>query len=132
MVNMKAWAQLAVAVATAVWAALTDSVTGNTVTTQEWVVIAGLAVGALGVYIVPNLDAGVGKYAKGFVSFATAGLAVLYVVVPGGLTNAEILEVVIAGAAAIGLVVGVGNTGYAFARKTYTVSQAVRDQAPPL
>lgn len=113
MVNSKAWAQFAVAVVTAIWAALTD----NGIDTQEWVVIAGTAVGAFGVYVVTNLDSGIGYFAKGAVSFLTAGLSVLYVVVPGGLTTAEILEVVIAGAAAIGLVVGVGNPGYRFATK---------------
>lgn len=128
MVNMKAWAQLAVAVATAVWAALTDSATADRITDQEWVVVTSLAVGAVGVYIVPNLEAGIGNYAKGFVSFLTAGLPVLYLVIPGGLTQAEILEVVIAGAAAIGLVVGLGNKGYRFAVQRTTVSEAAREQ----
>lgn len=115
MLNKKAWAQLFVAILAGVYAALTDSATGDAITTQEWIVIGGTAVGAFGVWVVPNLDVGIGKYAKGFVSFMTAGLAVLYVVIPGGLTTAETLEVVITGLAAIGLVVGVGNKGYKFA-----------------
>jgi hypothetical protein len=116
---MKAWVQLAVAIAAAIYAALTDDM----VTNQEWVVIGGTGVGALGVYIVPNLAFGIGRYAKGFVSFLTAGLAVLYVVIPGGLTNAEMLEVILAGAAAIGLVTGLGNANYTFASKTRVPNQ---------
>lgn len=117
MLNMKAWAQLAVAIVAAVWAALTDSATADAVTTQEWIVIAGTGLGAFSVWVVPNLDVGIGHFAKGIVSFMTAGLPVLYVVIPGGLTQAEVLEVLIAGAAAVGLVVGVGNAGYRFASK---------------
>jgi hypothetical protein len=132
MLNMKAWAQLAVAVVVAVWAALTDSASGDTITTQEWVVIAGTGIGAFVVWVVPNLDTGIGKYAKTIASFATAGLSALYVVIPGGLTTAEMLEVLVAGASAIGLVVGVTNVGYRFARKAPTVGQAVQGAAPPV
>lgn len=128
MLNMKAWSQLVVAIVAAVWAALTDSATGDRITDQEWIVIAGFTVSAFGTWLVPNMDAGIAHYAKGFVSFMTAGLPVLYVVIPGGLTNAEMLEVLLAGAAAIGLAVGLKNSGYAFARKT-TAGQGV---APPL
>lgn len=124
MTNLKAWGQLAVAILLAVYAALTD----GGIDQQEWIVIAGAGVGALGVYIVPNLDEGVGKYAKSFVSFMTAGLPVLYVVIPGGLTQAEVLEVVLAGLAAIGLVAGVGNAGYRWAVK----GREPVGQAPPL
>lgn len=116
---IKAWAQVAVAIATAIYAALTE----DNITTQEWVVIAGIGVGAIGVHIVPNLAWGVGHYAKGVVSFLTAGLSVLYVVIPGGLTQAEMIEVILAGCAAIGLVVGVGNANYTFASKTRVPSQ---------
>jgi uncharacterized membrane protein YhhN len=127
MKNIKAWGQLAVAILAAIYAALTD----GTITTQEWIVVAGTGVGAFGVWLVPNLEGGVGHYAKGFVSFMTAGLPVLYVVIPGGLTQAETIEVVLAGLAAIGFVVGKGEKGYSFARQT-TVRQAAEGQAPPL
>lgn len=118
MLNAKTWAMLGVAVLTAIYAALTD----GGIDSQEWIVIAGTAVGAFGVYVVPNLSAGVGYYAKGVVAFLTAGLPVLYVVLPGGLTQAETIEVVLAGLAAIGVTVGVGNKGYVFA------SQPVRQR----
>lgn len=128
MPNIKAWAQLGVAILAAVYAALTD----NNIDTQEWIVIAGAGVGAFGVYIVANLAVGIARYAKGFVSFFTAGLPVLYVVIPGGLTQAETIEVVLAGLAAIGLVVGLGEKGYTYARKNPTVGQVVGGTAPPL
>jgi hypothetical protein len=131
MPNIKMWMQLAMAAVMAIWAALTDTDTANRITTQEWIVIVGLAVGAFGVQIVPNLESGVAKYAKGVVSFLTAGLPVLYVVVPGGLTTAELLEVLISGAAAIGLVISTGERGYVFAHKN-AVGSFAKGQAPPL
>lgn len=124
MTNLKAWGQLAVAILAAVYAALTD----GGVDQQEWIVVAGTGVGAFVVWVVPNLDEGVGKYAKLFASFATAGLSVLYVVIPGGLTQAEIIEVVLAGLAAIGFVGGAGNLGYRWAVK----GREPVGQAPPL
>jgi peptidoglycan/LPS O-acetylase OafA/YrhL len=125
----KTWAMVAMAVVMAVWAALTDTDTADRITTQEWIVIAGLAFGAVGTYIVPNMVAGVARYAKGVVSFMTAGLAALYVVVPGGLTTGELLEVLISAAAAIGLVVGLRNDGYLFKHES---PSRVQGAAPPL
>jgi|ERR1044072_1335774 hypothetical protein len=113
----KAIAQLVVAILAAVWAALTDNATANAITTQEWMVVISMAVGAAGVYIVPNLAEGMARYAKGVVSFMTAALPVLYTVIPGGLTQAETIEVIVAGAAALGLVVGLKNPGYQWAIK---------------
>jgi hypothetical protein len=118
---IKTWAMLGVAVVAAIYAALTD----GGIDQQEWIVIAGTAVGSFGVYIVPNMDVGLAHFAKGAVSFLTAGLAVLYVVVQGGLTQAEVIEVVLAACAAIGLTTGLENKGYVFAVKRPTVGQAV-------
>lgn len=131
MKDRKMWFQLLAAVAAAVWAALTDSATGDAITTAEWIVIATMAVGAFGVQIVPNLDEGIGRYAKGVVSFLTAALPALSLVIAGGLTTAEVLEVLLVGAAAVGLVVGVPNPGYVFAHKD-TVGSVARGSAPPL
>jgi hypothetical protein len=117
MGNLKMWAQIAMAVVASIWAALTDNETANNITREEWVVVVSLLVGALAVQVVPNLDAGIAKYAKGVTSFLSAALPVLGVLMVGGLTQAEILEVIIVGAGAIGLVTVVGNPGYVFARK---------------
>jgi hypothetical protein len=121
MPNIKAWLQLLVAILSAVYAQLTD----GGIDTQEWVVVAGIGVGAFGVYVVGNMSSGIAEYAKGVVSFLTAGLSVLYVVIPGGLTTAETIEVLLAGAAAIGLVVGVGERGYRFSRQLPSVRERV-------
>lgn len=120
MTNAKALGMVLVAVLTYIWAALTD----GGVDRQEWIVATYTLVGAVGVYIVPNLSVGVGRYAKGIVAVLTAGLAVLQVVVVGGLTQAELIEVVLAGLAAIGLTVGVRNPGYVFATKSGLVSRS--------
>lgn len=116
-VNRKMWMQLAVAVVAAIWAALTDNASANLITVQEWIVIVTMAVGAFGVRIVPNLEVGIARYAKTVVSILTAALPVLGVLIIGGLTQAEVLELIIAGAGAVGLVAGVGNPGYVFAKK---------------
>lgn len=90
-----------VAIITAVVAALTD----NTISPQEWVVVLGVGLSAIGTAIVPNLPAGVAAYAKGIVTFLVAGAATLAVLIVGGLTVAEVLEVLIAAAASVGIVV---------------------------
>jgi hypothetical protein len=70
---------------------------------HEWVLIAGVAVNAVGVAVVPNLDSGVGAVAKSVVSFLLAGLTVLATAVLGGLDAAELVEVVVAALAAVGV-----------------------------
>lgn len=124
MKNIKMWIQLGGAVVVAIWAALTDDATRDAITPAEWIVIATMAVGAFGLRIVPNLDEGIAKYAKGVVSFLTAALPALALAIAGGLTTAEMLEVLLVGAAAVGLVVGVGEKGYVFASQKHV--------APPL
>lgn len=116
---LKAAAQVAVFVLAAIYAALTD----GGIDAQEWLVVIGVGVGSAGVYIVPNLDVGIGRYAKGVVSFLTAGLPVLHVTIVGGLTTAEVVEVVLAGLAAIGFVTVLPNSDYAWARETLTAKK---------
>jgi hypothetical protein len=101
----KALGAVLVAVVTAVIAALTD----NFFTAQEGVVVAGVGVSAVGVAIVPNLAAGVAAYAKAIVAFLGAGLGAVAVLMAGGLTLAEVLEAVVAAAAAVGIVAAVPN-----------------------
>lgn len=79
------------------------SLATNGITDQEWVLIAGTGASAIGVAIVPNLDAGIGAIAKTVLAFIAAGLAVLYNVVLGGLTPTEWIEVLVAGLAAVGV-----------------------------
>lgn len=101
----KATGAVLVATAAAVVSALTDDV----LSAQEVIVILGITVSAVGVSIVPNLNDGIARYAKGFVSFLMAGLSVIAVLIVGGLTLAEVLTALIAAAAAVGVVVAVPN-----------------------
>lgn len=96
----KAIGQVLVTVAVFVVSAITDDV----ISPEEWVLLAGTAVTAVGVYVVPNLDEGIGAVAKSVVAFLLAGLTVLATLKLGdGLSTAEILTVLIAAAAAVGL-----------------------------
>lgn len=117
MLNIKTWLQLAAAVVMAVWAALTDEGSADAITPAEWIIIATMAVGAVGVYIVPNLDRGIGTFAKGVVSFLTAALPSISLSLADGLTNTEKVQALVVGLAAVGLVTAVGNRGYRFATK---------------
>jgi uncharacterized membrane protein YhhN len=103
----KAAGVVLVAVLTAAVAALTD----NVISPREWTVITGIGVSAVGTAVVPNLPAGIGGYAKSVVTFLVAGMAVLTVVIDGGLTMAEVYEVVLAGLAALGITVIPRNIG---------------------
>lgn len=84
-------------------AAFVASVMTDGITPQEWVLIAGTAFSAVGVGIVPNLDSGVAVYAKGVVAFFVAGTGSLAVLIAGGLTPTEVIEAVVAAAAAVGV-----------------------------
>lgn len=125
MNTMKTWMQLGAAVVMAIWAALTDADTTDRITNAEWIVVASIAVGAIGVYIVPNMEATAGRYAKGVVSFLTAALPALSLSIAGGLTQAEMVEAIVVGLAATGLVTVTGNRGYVFAHKN-TVGSVAR------
>lgn len=108
-----------VAVITAVVAALTD----NSITPQEWVVISGVGLSAVGAAVVPNLPTGIASYAKAIVTFLVAGAATLAVLVVGGLTVAEVLEVLIAAAASVGIVAAAPGPVTATASTGYRLTQ---------
>lgn len=103
----KALGVVLVAVLTAAVAALTDDV----ISAKEWTVISGIGLSAVGTAVVPNLPSGIGGYAKTAVTFLVAGVAVLTVVIDGGLTAAEVYEVLLAGLAALGITVAPRNIG---------------------
>lgn len=102
----KAAGVLLVTVLTAIVSVLTDGITA-----REWTVVAGVFLAAFGTGFVPNLPAGPGGIAKAVTTFLIGGTAVLSVVIAGGLTTAELLEVVIAAFAAVGVTAGVRNVG---------------------
>lgn len=110
--NRKAWLMVLVAVLTYVYGALDEGMTPN-----EWVLTLSTLVGAFSVYVVDNLDTGIGHYAKAVVSFLMPALGVVAAQILDGLTPQEWIEAVIAGAAGVGLVAGVGNANYRFSTK---------------
>lgn len=95
------------AVMTAVVAALTDDV----VTPAELVLVGLAGVGAVGVYLVPNLPTGARAYSKGAVAFLVAGGQVLVLLIVDGVTLAEWLMVALAALAAVGIVIAPNTKG---------------------
>ena len=87
----KAIGAVVVTMLTFVASILTDGVTD-----QEWVMIAGTFVSAVGVAVVPELPSGIAAWAKTVVAALSGGLTVLAVVIIGGLTTQEVIEVIVA------------------------------------
>jgi hypothetical protein len=102
----KAVALVLVGIGTFVASILTDGISP-----EEWAMIAAVGLSSAGVYVVPELPLGVAAVAKTVLTFLVTGSTTLALVVGGGLTGAELLEVVLAACAAIGLVAVVPNVG---------------------
>jgi hypothetical protein len=88
--------------------------TDNVVSPVEYTNIGLGILTAIGVYLIPNLQSGVAKYAKTIVAFGGAAVTALAVVVANaadwnGVTQNDWLGVLLAGLAAIGLFI-VPNT----------------------
>jgi hypothetical protein len=86
-----------------VLSAVVPMLTAGTLTAENWINVALVGIGAVSVAIVPNLTAGIGKYAKAAVAVASAVLTLLVSLLPGGLSTAEILQLVIAALGAVGV-----------------------------
>jgi uncharacterized membrane protein YqgA involved in biofilm formation len=97
---LRAIAQVLVTVGALIVTLATDGITPN-----EAIIITGVGVSAVSTVIVPNLNAGVAVIAKTISTFLLAGLAVLAAAVLNGLTPTEVVEAIVAGAAAIGVTV---------------------------
>jgi hypothetical protein len=103
--------------------------TDNVVSPVEYTNIGLGILTAIGVYLIPNLQAGVAKYAKTFVAFGGAAATALAVIVANaadwnGVTQNDWLGVLLAGLAAIGLFI-VPNTSGVPAVSTINVTGAV-------
>lgn len=94
-----------VAIVAAVLVVLGAALTDDTVSQLELVQIAIALVTAVSVYLVPNLDAGTRRYAKGGVAFLGAGLAALVTVLSDGVTYSEWVTVALAAIGAVGVVI---------------------------
>lgn len=99
IMSPKSWLAAVGAVASLLVAFLSD----NTITLHEWILLGGSFAVAVNMFVVPNLDAGLSKYAKAVVAAVIALFSILLVVIPGGVSTAEWIQVGIAVAAAIGI-----------------------------
>lgn len=99
------YAKAFVAVATAVLAVLVTALTDNVVTTSEVLGIAIAFLTAVGVYFVPNLPAGVGRWAKAIVAVVGTAVQAAVPLVDGGWTTSSWLLVALAalGALTVGI-----------------------------
>jgi uncharacterized membrane protein YqaE (UPF0057 family) len=96
---LKLIAQLVATVLAALVAALYD----GAITTDEWINVLLLGLGALAVLGAGELPAGVWAHTKTIVSAATAGAVFLQSAVTGGLSGAEWLQLVLAVLATFGV-----------------------------
>lgn len=101
------YAKAIVAILTAAATVLATAITDNFVTLDERLGIALAIVNAIAVYLVPNLNAGVGRYAKLIVALVGTGLqAALPLIVDGTFPPSAWLLVLVAalGAVSVGIV----------------------------
>lgn len=98
----------AMVVATVLSAVMAALVGDSVISPQEWVNIAILGVGALGVFAAPNVPGA--RYTKSILAVLAAGLTVLASTIIGGVSTVEWIQIVLAGLAAVG-VYAVKNQG---------------------
>ena len=92
---------IAIVVATILSALSAALVGDNIISPQEWVNVAILAVGAAGVFAAPNVPGA--KYTKSILAVLAAVLTVLVTVIVGGVGTAEVIQMALAGFAALGV-----------------------------
>lgn len=99
---MQKYSKFAAAVVVTVLAAIAAALTGDaTIMANEWVNIAIMGVGAAAVFAAPNVPGA--KYTKSILAVLTATLTVLASVILGGVTSVELIQILIAGAGAVGV-----------------------------
>lgn len=106
------YAKALVSILAAVLVALTTALTDSVVDSLDWVTIGIAFVTAVSVYLVPNLDGNVSRYAKTIVAFSGAALASLAaILINGGDVNlSSWLTIVVAGLGALGVAIVPNNT----------------------
>jgi len=77
----------------------------NVITGEESLNFVIIGLGALVVYVVPNMPAGIAAYSKTIAAFIIAGVVMLISLLSGGVTLSEWLQVIIAAFAGIGTLV---------------------------
>lgn len=102
-----AYAKAIVAIGTAVLAVVVTALTDSTVTLTELLGILVAGVTAVGVYLVPNLPSGVGRYAKASVAIVGTALQAAVPLATGGditLTGWLLIVLAALGAVSVGIV----------------------------
>ena len=92
---------VAIVIATVLSAVSAALVGDNVISPQEWVNVAILGVGALGVFAAPNVPGA--NYTKSILAVLTAVLTVLSSVIIGGVGTTEIIQIILAGLGAVGV-----------------------------
>lgn len=100
---IKQYAKALMYIALAAVAFLVTALSDSVLALDEILNLVIVVVGAVGVYLVPNLPAGVGAYAKTIIAFITAGVIALLSFLTGGVTITEWLQVILAAFAGIGV-----------------------------
>lgn len=82
---------------------LVTAVADDVLTLEELLNLVVMVLGAVVVYLVPNLPTGVGAYAKTIAAFLTAAVVALLSFLTDGVTLTEWLQVLLAAFAGIGV-----------------------------
>lgn len=77
----------------------------NVITTEESLNFVIIGLGALVVYVVPNMPTGIAAYSKTIAAFIIAGIVMLLSLLSNGVTISEWLQVIVAAFAGIGTLV---------------------------
>ena len=101
--NITHYAKSLLYIALAVVGVLVTALADDVLTVDELVNVGIIGVGAITVYLVPNLPAGVGQYAKVIVTFVIAALVALQSFLTDGITTTEWLQIAVAAFAGIGV-----------------------------
>lgn len=101
--TLKLYAKSIMYIALAAVAFLVTAAADDLLTLDEILNLAIVVLGAVVVYLVPNLPSGVGAYAKTIAAFATAAIITLLSFLTDGVTVTEWLQVLIAAFAGIGV-----------------------------
>src|SRR4051812_1767645 len=89
---------------TAIVMALIGFLDDHVISSLEWVLILSVALNAFVVYVVPNLNAGVAKYAKAITQAFIAAVGALILLWSGGVDLSEWLQVLVAFLGSLGVV----------------------------
>jgi len=100
---LKQYTKALIYIALAAVGFLVTALSDDVLTLEEVLNLVVIVLGAVAVYLVPNLQAGPGAYLKAFVAFLTAGIVALLSFLTGGVTLSEWLQVLIAAFAGIGV-----------------------------